>query len=372
MSSKQPTYPQLTRANYEEAFLLYVDGELSPAAMEAVDAFAALHPDLHEELQALLDTRLDAEPVSFGDTSLLSAAHMRLNSREEEFLSYIDNELGSSRQAAFETELAADPALRSALDGYLAARLPADAISCPFKEELYRREEKRRPLFWLPRVAAAVLLLGAGSLLWRMNSGTSTPATDRGLAVVQQPSAGKVSPVQPRPDGPATPQPTALVPATATSQATAVVPATATVRRTTDASDRAALAQRPATATVKNRGSVAPAPQAQPEPQQYAYVPDPRDRSVPRDGGNAAGQPAGSPQNFTTPPVTSAPIAALNPESSSTQPEATEAVYREEGNQKSVRGFLRKASRFLEKRTGIKTTNDDDQLVVAGVAIKLK
>ncbi|RYZ17243.1 MAG: hypothetical protein EOO16_24515 [Chitinophagaceae bacterium] len=62
----------------------------------------------------------------------------------------------------------------------------------------------------------------------------------------------------------------------------------------------------------------------------------------------------------------------MNNQKADAQPTATEAVYREEGRQNSVRGFLRKASRFIEKRTGIKTTNEDNQLVVGGVAINLK
>ena len=44
----------LDRLNYQEAFLLYVDGELSAVQMDAVEAFVALHPDLQEELDALL------------------------------------------------------------------------------------------------------------------------------------------------------------------------------------------------------------------------------------------------------------------------------------------------------------------------------
>jgi anti-sigma factor RsiW len=44
----------ITRSNYEEFFLLYVDGELSPEQCDAVEAFTALHPDLQEELTSCL------------------------------------------------------------------------------------------------------------------------------------------------------------------------------------------------------------------------------------------------------------------------------------------------------------------------------
>ena len=37
----------------------------------------------------------------------------------------------------------------------------------------------------------------------------------------------------------------------------------------------------------------------------------------------------------------------------------------------SFRGFLRKATRFIERRTGINPTNEDDELLIGAVAIKL-
>ena len=61
----------ITRANYEAYFLMYVDGELTPAQSDAVEAFAALHPDLQEELDLLLTTKLDAETVSFDKEFLI-------------------------------------------------------------------------------------------------------------------------------------------------------------------------------------------------------------------------------------------------------------------------------------------------------------
>jgi hypothetical protein len=38
----------------------------------------------------------------------------------------------------------------------------------------------------------------------------------------------------------------------------------------------------------------------------------------------------------------------------------------------SVKGFLRKATRMIEKRTGIDATNDDGRLLIGAVALKLK
>lgn len=56
----------INRNNYENFFLLYVDGELTPQEMLEVDAFCQKHPDLHEALLLLMDTRLDnVQDLSF-------------------------------------------------------------------------------------------------------------------------------------------------------------------------------------------------------------------------------------------------------------------------------------------------------------------
>jgi len=51
----------INRNNYEDFLLLYVDGELAPQEMLEVDAFCGKHPDLAEELQLLMETKLDLD-----------------------------------------------------------------------------------------------------------------------------------------------------------------------------------------------------------------------------------------------------------------------------------------------------------------------
>ncbi|RYY62136.1 MAG: hypothetical protein EOO12_13770, partial [Chitinophagaceae bacterium] len=339
MSSKYPAYHPLTRANYEEAFLLYVDGELSPEAMDAVDAFVALHPDLHEELQALLDTRLDAEPLTLGNLDFLQAPQMRHLSREEELLSYIDNELGDADRAALERDLSADPALRAELAAYHAARLPADAVACPFKEELYRREEKRRPLLWLPRVAAAVLLLGAGAALWQSNrSGTGSTGDASGASVAQrtEPAHAASTPAFTAPDAETKPTETTGQPALA-----AATPAKTHKANRISTGIAIPLPAVKGGLPPKERGYAQPGDQK--EAIAYNYTPDPRDRTPEQRNalpGSGDTHPSVNP-TLANPGVTSASTAALNNQKADAQPTATEAVYREEGRQNSVRGFLR-------------------------------
>ncbi|TDW99533.1 hypothetical protein [Dinghuibacter silviterrae] len=62
----------LTRHNYEEYFLLYVDGELAAEERLAVEVFLEEHPDLVEEMENLRMTILPQDEVyTFEDKSLL-------------------------------------------------------------------------------------------------------------------------------------------------------------------------------------------------------------------------------------------------------------------------------------------------------------
>ncbi|TCJ18762.1 hypothetical protein EPD60_03105 [Flaviaesturariibacter flavus] len=361
----------ITRANYEEYFLLYTDGELSPAAMDAVDAFTLLHPDLREELELLLETRLDGAPVTFGDTSALMAESMRRAASEEDLLHYIDGELDAPAARALEARLEEDAALRAEAALLMAVKLdPADTIEFPDKQSLYRREKERRPLIWW-RVAAAVLLFGTGAALWLKGRSTIGPESGKGVvAVTGNRNAGH-------------PQ---TVPAESVTAATGSTTNNKEVK--TNSSDRIntgkndARSGQLAVAEPKKKVTAAQ-PAGAVTPAVQRLVPDVRDRVPANDGLIASNdlprneridaletriRPS---QNIGDLPVTNEVTLAYT-SSKATPPEATTAVLQTEKPQASVRGLLRKAARFVEKRTGIRATNEDDQLVVGAVAINLK
>jgi hypothetical protein len=367
MSSDRTQHINLTRADYEEYFLLYVDGELSPEAMDAVEAFAALHPDLREELDLLLETRLDSEPVSFGDPSLLLAEHMRASSLEEEILTHIDGELAPEAARALEVQLQRDLSLRTYYETLLAAKLdPADVIAYPEKESLYRREEKRRPFAWW-RAAAAVLLLAGGAALWQTNNG-NVRGTGEGVTA---------SNVKPATKAPATSVITNTNPVPEINRAS--IPAENPDRINTVHEDAVALAARNVKTTAKPAHQKTADPViARPDPRDrviasgneevlIAHTTVPLTRSIERNENGTSLS-----QNIKEAIVTTAPALTYNPMNTATATEATAAVLHSEKPQASFRGFLRKAARFVEKRTGIRATNDDDQLVVGAVAFNLK
>ncbi|RYZ22502.1 MAG: hypothetical protein EOO16_08750 [Chitinophagaceae bacterium] len=355
----------ITRANYEEFFLLYTDGELSPEAMEAVDAFTLLHPDLREELDLLLETRLESAPFSFGDPSVLLAESMRRAACEEDLLNYIDGELDAPAARALEARLHSDTALRAEAGLLTAAKLdPADTIECPDKHLLYRREKEERPMIWW-RVAAVVLLMTSGVALWQNTRSESE--SDGTVAVT-----GRKAPQAQLPDVPA--RSGVAIPAEENKEDN---PATADRINTDNVQPGTQLASAGRKKITSTTATAAAAATEGLAPDQRNRVPAgerltdrnelPRNERI-----NALDGMERSSQNIGELPVTNEVTLAYNPSDKATQPVATAAVLQTEKPQGSVRGFLRKAARFVEKRTGIRATNDDDQLVVGAVAINLK
>jgi len=195
----------ITRENYEEFFLLYVDNELPATGRQAVEDFVAQHTDLKEELAALLECRLlpdnealfedrgslfremsphatisgetfSGQPLPGENTNPLSIDHTNYS---EWFLSYIDGELDEKGRRAVEGFAGSHPTLLRELTLLQATvNSPDPTVLFENKEILYR-EEKTRRIVALPyfRIAAAALVLLAVGLLTlilvRKNNDTS-------------------------------------------------------------------------------------------------------------------------------------------------------------------------------------------------------
>jgi len=157
----------INRHNYEEFFLLYVDGELSQADREAVKVFVQQNPDLQQELEMLQQAVLAPEDVTFTNKELLlqHAEAINTNNYETYFLLAVDDELREDEKADLERFVLQHPQLQDEFTLLQATRLPNETIHHPNKYELYRNEKVRRivPL-WMSRMsAAAVVILVAGA-----------------------------------------------------------------------------------------------------------------------------------------------------------------------------------------------------------------
>jgi hypothetical protein len=95
-----------------------------------------------------------------------------------------------------------------------------------------------------------------------------------------------------------------------------------------------------------------------------------------------AGDNTGSPIDAGSPTLPGSKVNS-NPPGVTTPPSDTYHINKDKGPQDSgvefaseksgggLRGFLRKVTRNIEKRTNIKATDDDDRLLIAGLAIKM-
>jgi hypothetical protein len=343
----------ITRSNYEEFFLLYVDGELSPEQCDAVEAFTAIHPDLQEELDILLTTRLDAETISFDfDKESLMAESMKANAIDENLLLYIDNELEGKEKAAMEHTLATDPVYQYQHQLLLQTKLPAENIIYPNKQELYRKTTPAiRPVVYF-RAAAAVFAVGALGFMWWMSQDlrTSVPVA------VQAPVTTIQSPAMKQPAGnnyeAVTHTATDII-APAADEGTASSPSV-TITKTTQAYSTHIPVQEPAVVVSEpvpaNSGATTSTDVARVE-----TVQEPQ-------------------QIINRPTVTTPTDVAYNAIETATNRPAEDEVAVADNNEKrgSVKGFLRKATRLIERRTGINPTNDDEELLIGAMAIKLK
>lgn len=178
----------ITRHNYEEFFLLYIDNELNSSDRKAVEEFVAMNPDLKEELMMLQDTVLPSEKeASLGDKSFLyrheSNTEIVNNSNfEEYFVLYGDEELTNEEKAATELFVYKNPQHQAAFELIQKVRYTADtSIVFPDKESLYRSEKDEKVIvfrWWRVAVAAAVLLfLGISAWLY-----ISSPKNEGSLA----------------------------------------------------------------------------------------------------------------------------------------------------------------------------------------------
>lgn len=62
---------EISMANHEEQFLLYVDNELTPASRQEVETFVLQHPALQENFTALKQTKLEPEQIVFANKEIL-------------------------------------------------------------------------------------------------------------------------------------------------------------------------------------------------------------------------------------------------------------------------------------------------------------
>lgn len=183
----------ITRHNYEEYFILYIDNELNAAERKAVENFVQENPDLEEELIMLQQSviRPDASLGFAHKEQLLkdiaSQGPVNEGNYEEYFVLYGDGELTNEEKDLVEQFVYKYPQYQTGFELIQQARLFPETIQFPDKAYLYRTEEdenKVAPFGWWRMIAAAVVLLIVGTVGWyiSINKETTQP-----VVVVNQP-----------------------------------------------------------------------------------------------------------------------------------------------------------------------------------------
>lgn len=361
----------INRNNYEEYLLMYIDGELSPAEAKAVEAFLQANPDLKDELELLQQTVLQPEEsITFSGKDLLYRKEegIHLNNYQEYFLLYVDEELNTSEKESVETFVLKNPELQDEFTLLKQTVLPKETIIFINKEVLYRKEEKRRPVVISIRWAslAAAIMIGIVALVWVMDSGNKTNGTDPNSF------AGKVEQKKNTETTPST-QPEKTLPVTVDNGTTL---AATDQQKTTQPQQNSKVQQLQQQPSPGQQIAVTPQPkneQKAVEPQVPYREPDPIAYN-PTNKSVTTGSGTTKITSVSTPEVTANNYVqqAVYTEELNTDEEKNKNVYvgALEINTDKVRGFFRKAGRFLSSKV---KKEDGDKIQVANIEVnKLK
>ena len=367
----------IDRNNYEEFFILYLDNELSASDRQLVEEFAAANPDLKAELDLLMQSKLTPDmDITFSGKDALLKTESELSASTTSMLLYIDQELPSSEKASFEQWLAQNPAAQKELNLLQQAKLQPEHIVFPYKESLYRQEERRVvPIRWWRMAAAAVLLLGISSATFMFNqnrhknSGIAQTGNIEKTSIAQTNEAAAKNNPSSKIELPQTEQP-----ATANGSETSVtgkenIATDQLSQLTKETTDQVSSGSYRNTVTATDRNN-APAdnnhiPATNTFQDENAYVVAKRtqmnellENSSYTDG------------DFTADPSLTV-HKQINPLPAVTQEDDQSLdIINEPGKKNRLRGFFRKITRTIEKTTNIKATDGDDRLLVGGLAIK--
>lgn len=341
--------------NYEEWFVLYMDNELTASEKKMVDNFLLLHPHLQEELDLLLSTKLPADNTVFFDKASLKADAMKLNTVDESLLLYIDNELPATERKRVEEKIAANPDFH--LQHQLLQKTKLDAsetIAYPDKTELYRRSEKVVALFpvWM-RIAVAVVILLFASLFFLNNDSSQPMAPADGLVKQEDPKPAERKAIPTAPNIQEV-TPVDIAPAIAQNKTRQPIEKQATGEKNITPQERSPLPQQ---LPIEQESTLETGALAKVEPVNTKPSVLTQEQTMALN------------KIVATPVVTSTQATTYNPIESPEEPAVTEEDFKPKKS--SAKGFLRKVTRFLERRTGIGTVNADNEILVGAVALKL-
>lgn len=372
----------INRHNYEEFFILYTDNELSNEDRRQVELFVNENPDLKAELDLFLQGRLIPDTaVAYTDKeqlmrSSIDTGFIDLSNYEEWLLSYVDNELPDNQKIAVEKFVSHHAGVKAELDYLQKTKLQTDtSIVFANKEILYRREEKVRVIgiSWKRIAIAATLILAVSAAAFI----TFNNQEENHAGIASNPD--KIKPEQNNSTG-AIQQPVEEISSTNTKAAGGTI---TEIEKDMGENDKVAAKKK----IVEPQQKIIP----DVSPSIKENEPVLADNTIEKKNGtNNLPQPTSNP--YVIKPITGNPIAMTEPpvnETALTNPKETNGIAtvtpdnsqpldnmitvanQEPTKKNKLRGFFRKVARTFEKNTNIKATDDEDRLLLGGLAIQL-
>jgi hypothetical protein len=346
---------KVDRHNYEEYFLLYVDNELTIEQKKQVELFIGVNPDLEEELIMLQQSRLIPDRIVFEKKHLLmkeeNNSFINLDSYEEWLVLYVDNELSDAEKTNVEKFAAAHSHVQAELNLFAQTKLQPDQFNFPDKNLLYRNKERVGiiSMTWWRMAAAAILLIVAGILLYSVlnkenNSGVEERIAGPRKEQIQSP-VKSVSPEQQQPK-----QNNAVI---KEKDQIAISAPVEKPRQKENKKQQADNLSSKDNELAKVNDNI---PQRRPVVVSEINTVNPKDAQI-----SNVDVSDWHKQIFNDEVVTPGHTETPN------LPE-----YANNTENKKLRGLFRKATRFIERTSGINPANDDNRVLIGGMAINLK
>ena len=379
----------ITRHNYEEYFILYMDNELNREERRLVEFFVKENPDLQEELNLLTQTQLipDSSLVFAEKEQLLkTAGAVSINpiNYEEWLLSYTDNELSTEQKIAVELFIDEHADAKAELELIQKTKLQPDStIVFSKKEILYRKEKKVRVVVinWRRIAVAAALLLAISTTALivlnrnKNNQGEIASANIKAgekKTIVQTPLVEKpkheailINP-QVADNTTGKPEKETIAINNTIAKTKKLVEQKEKPRHFLPVEGKENDAVVTGNSYKRNMNNL-------PQP---IYNPN-VNKNTQRDNPMAKIDPLNDPltnlkETNSNPSVTPNSAQPLDNVITAASKVSDDPVDEERpGRKNKLRGFFRKVTRTFEKNTNIKATDDEDRLLLGGLAIKL-
>jgi hypothetical protein len=365
---------QIDRHNYEEYFILYMDNELDSNERRQVEDFVQKHPDLKEELDVLLQYKMvpDSNIVFDGKEELMvhcGYSTISLVNYEEWLISYIDNELTAKQKVEVEQFIAVNARVKKEFEILRQTKLQPEEIIFTDKESLYRREEKVRiiSMSWWRVVAAAVFILAISTTAIVMLNKKSS--TEEGIVNT---SGKKQKPNQQNLGSKNNNEKNEVkLPVIAKTNQQVIIPSVKSPNRNIAIKHNDVINKKlPDNLSIKKDEPVV----VDNSQKRSNNLPQPLNSNSNNDALKSDITKNNLPDEITIPkkPLTKDDVTTDLTQTSYTGTNPDENLNQSGGKKSKLRGFLRKVTRTFEKNTNINATDDDERVLIGGLALKLK